>query len=197
MPLTRKNKIFVLTILILVLISFSIGFLIAKDSWTCPYCSYNSGKITPLLNEQYYPALMSKINSAESSIDIVLYEFKWYNTNNSVVKLRDALIDSNKRGVRVRLLLDQSKWYGQLTDLSYENKQTGEFLANHGIFVKFDSETKTTHDKLVIVDNETVLLGSHNWGSSALTKNNEASVMIQDEEISAYYLNYFEYLWQN
>ena len=60
-----------------------------------------------------------------------------------------------------------------------------------------DSEKVTTHDKLVIIDNSTVFVGSHNWGSSALTKNNEASVMIRGGEAAEYYGDYFEYLWAN
>ena len=184
-----------LVVIALVILAFAIGYLVSSDSWQCPACSASSGEITPLVNENYYPALMNELQNAKSSIDIVMYEFKWYDNNNSVVKLRNLLISKQKQGVNVRIILDQSKWYGQITDLSKENSKTAELLSKNGISAKMDSEKTTTHDKLVIIDNKTVLVGSHNWGSSALSQNNEASVMIKDTATAEYYENYFEFLW--
>jgi phosphatidylserine/phosphatidylglycerophosphate/cardiolipin synthase-like enzyme len=185
-------------LILLVFLGGIIGFLTASENWSCPACSFDvNEKITPLVNEEYYPILMQEIENAESTIDIVIYEFKWYDKNNSVTELRDLLVEKQNQGVNVRIILDQSKWYGEITDLSKENSKTGEFLSKNGISVKLDSEKITTHDKLVIIDDETVILGSHNWGSSALTKNNEASAMIKDSGIADYYENYFEFLWKN
>jgi len=190
-----KSKKFLLLI-VLIFLAAIIGYLLGAVSWECPACS-SEGDIIPLVNENYYPALMSEIESANSSIDIVMYEFKWYDNNNSVVKLRDLLVKKAGEGVKIRMILDQSKWYGKITDLSKENNKTGNYLAEKGISVKMDSEKTTTHDKLVIIDGSVVLLGSHNWGSSALTTNNEASVLMQGIETAQYYENYFEYLWKN
>ena len=193
-----KNKKIPVLLLASLVAAFFFGFLIASRGWECPICSFDEeSKITPLVNEQYYPALMQEIENANSNIDIVLYEFKWYDKNNSVTELRDLLAERSNEGIKIRIILDQSKWYGEITDLSKENNKTGNYLASKGISVKMDSEKITTHDKLVIIDNSSVLVGSHNWGSSALTKNNEASVMIKDKEIAGYYENYFEYLWAN
>ena len=191
-----RHKKFILFIT-LVLVAFLIGYLVSSRQWECVQCEYNSGDIVPLVNENYYPVLMHEIENAESSIDIVLYEFKWYDNNNSVVQLRDLLAKRAEDGIKIRMILDQSKWYGKITDLSKENNKTGNYLAERGISVKMDSEKITTHDKLIIIDDEIVILGSHNWGSSALTKNNEASVLIRGKDIAEYYGNYFEYLWKN
>ena len=149
------------------------------------------------MNEEYYPALINEIENADSNIDIVLYEFKWYDNNNSVIQLRNLLVQKAGEGVKIRIILDQSKWYGQITDLSKENNKTGNWLAERGISVKMDSLKTTTHDKLVIIDNSVVLVGSHNWGSSALTTNNEASILVRGGEAAGYYEDYFEYLWDN
>jgi phosphatidylserine/phosphatidylglycerophosphate/cardiolipin synthase-like enzyme len=191
----RKKRYLILAALLV--LAAIIGYCLGTISWECPACASSEGKITPLVNGEYYPALISEIDNAQSSIDIVMYEFKWYDNNNSVVQLRNLLVKRAEEGVKIRIILDQSKWYGQITDLSKENKKTGEYLAEKGISVKFDSEKTTTHDKLVIIDDSVVLVGSHNWGSSALTANNEASVLIKDKEIAEYYKNYFEFLWKN
>ena len=193
----RQRYSRLLFLAILIVIAGIIGFLLGYSQWRCPACAYNSGDITPLVNEEYYPALMNAIENAHSNIDIVIYEFKWYDNNNSVVQLRDLLAKRAEEGIEIRIILDQSKWYGKITELSKENEKTGNWLAEKGISVKMDSLTITTHDKLVIIDDEIVFVGSHNWGSSALTKNNEASVMIRGGGAAEYYGNYFEYLWKN
>jgi phosphatidylserine/phosphatidylglycerophosphate/cardiolipin synthase-like enzyme len=191
----KYKRIFVLAVLIL--LAFIIGFLLGNNKWQCPACASPEGDITPLINEEYYPVLINEIENANSNIDIVIYEFKWYDNNNSVVQLRNLLAQRAEDGIKIRIILDQSKWYGQITDLSEENNKTGNWLAERGVYVKLDSLKTTTHDKLVIIDDNTVLVGSHNWGSSALTKNNEASVMIKGKEVAEFYENYFEYLWAN
>ena len=193
----RQRYSRLLFLAILIVIAGIIGFLLGYSQWNCPACAYNSGDITPLVNDEYYLSLMNEIENAHSNIDIVIYEFKWYDNNNSVTELRDLLVEKSKEGIAIRIILDQSKWYGEITDLSKENKKTGDYLAEQGISVKMDSEKITTHDKLIIIDDKIVFVGSHNWGSSALTKNNEASVMIKNNEIAEYYENYFEYLWKN
>ena len=192
----NKKLLFSASLILALLIAFILGYLVSSEKWQCPVCSFK-GEIVPLVNEQYFNITMNEINSAESSIDIAIYEFKWYETNNSATQIREALVKAHENGVQVRLLLDQSKWYGEVTELSKSNKQTAEYLSGKGISVKLDSEKITTHDKLLIIDNEIVIVGSHNWGSSALTKNNEASVMIKDTKIAEYYENYFEFLWEN
>ena len=164
---------------------FLLGYMFNETKSFIPLCSYSiSDNVIPLVNENYFNMTYDTIENAESSIDIVLYEFKWYETNNSVVKLRELLVKKAEQGIKVRLILDQSQWMGAVTELSKENKRTGDYLKSYGIEVKYDSLKQTTHDKLLIIDDSMIILGSHNWGSSALTKNNEASVMIKDKNIS-------------
>jgi cardiolipin synthase len=193
----KKSKFIVYVVSVMLM--FTAGFMIGdlEDS-QMPICSFSeSENIVPLVDENYFNITFSEIQNAEKSIDLVLYEFKWYDNNNTVVQLRDLLVKKAGEGIEIRLILDQSKWYGQITELSKENKRTGDYLAERGIQVKYDSLKQTTHNKLLIIDNTITILGSHNWGSSALTKNNEASVMIKDIEISEYYEDYFENLWNS
>ena len=193
----KKKLVFYLMLLSLIAVSFFLGYNFSENQWKCRACAYSSGNVQPLVNENYFPILLKEINNANSNIDIALYEFKFYETNNSATQIREALVNAQKRGVKIRMILDQSQWYGKITDLSKENQKTAEYLSERGISVKLDSIKTTTHDKLIIIDNETVIVGSHNWGSSALTKNNEASVMIKDSAIAEYYENYFNFLWNS
>ncbi len=182
-----------------VLFVFSLGFVgasyILDTGWTGPICSFNDGEITPLINEQYPKVVMNEINSARSNIDILMYEMKFYETNNSVRQLEDALISAKERGVKVRVLLDQSEWNKKITGLTKENWKTKDYLGENGIEVKLDSLKETTHTKLVIIDGQRIVIGSTNWGFSAFERNNEASVMISEKGTVEYFKNYFNFLW--
>ena len=187
----------IILLALIALIFFLIGFLFTSEGVSFPVCSYSaSDNIVPIVNDNYFNITFNEISNAKNSIDIVLYEFKWYDSNNSVVKMRGALVLAVQRNVSVRLFIDRTNYRDQETELSKENRKTGDYLASQGIKVKYDAWKTTTHDKMLIIDNETVILGSHNWGYSAFERNNEASVLIKDNKIAGYYKNYFETLWK-
>jgi phosphatidylserine/phosphatidylglycerophosphate/cardiolipin synthase-like enzyme len=50
--------------------------------------------------------------------------------------------------------------------------------------VKLDGESTTDHMKLVIIDDEIVYVGSHNWSESSLYYNTETSVKIVSEQVA-------------
>jgi len=189
-----------ISFLLFAVLLFLIGFFVQsffEENVEMPICSFSaSDSIIPLVNDNYFNITYNAISAAQKSIDIILYEFKWYDSNNSVVQMRNALISAVQRNVTVRLLLDNANYRDQETELSKENKKTGNYLKSKGVEVNYDEPKTTTHDKLVIIDNETVIIGSHNWGYSAFENNNEASVMIKDNKIADYYKTYFETLWK-
>lgn len=51
------------------------------------------------------------------------------------------------------------------------------------------------HTKGLIVDDELVVIGSHNWTSQGVRLNRDASVVFRDSEIIDYYSTFFEYDW--
>ncbi len=59
-----------------------------------------------------------------------------------------------------------------------------------------DSPRKTMHNKLIVIDQRLILLGSHNLTQSALKYNNEMSVLIDRPELArearAYMLSLIE-----
>jgi phosphatidylserine/phosphatidylglycerophosphate/cardiolipin synthase-like enzyme len=59
------------------------------------------------------------------------------------------------------------------------------------VTVIYDSPSQTTHTKVLIIDDERVLLGSTNWTYSALSNNNEVSVLIRSKEIAKELTAYF------
>jgi hypothetical protein len=71
-------------------------------------------------------------------------------------------------------------------DKAYQNKNQAayEFLKKNNIPVFFDEADTYTHAKTIIIDKETVILGSTNWSKAALTRNNEANALIRSKEFA-------------
>ena len=51
------------------------------------------------------------------------------------------------------------------------------------------------HNKGMIVDAETVLVGSMNWGSSAMLRNREHGILIMDSDFASIFTSSFENDW--
>ena len=54
------------------------------------------------------------------------------------------------------------------------------WLAAHGIPVVWDEVSRTSHAKVLLIDDQQALVGSHNWTRAALLDNREASVLLTD-----------------
>jgi cardiolipin synthase len=146
--------------------------------------------VKPIPNSLYHPAVHKLLSEAKKSIYIVIFEMFYYpkypqSLENQLVQ---DLIDAHKRGVNVEVILEQGTW-GKVTE---RNKKEGGFmLSQAGIKVYFDSLTKTTHNKLIIVDERYTVIGSTNWSYHGLEKNNEASVLIDSIPVAKFFLEEF------
>ena len=52
------------------------------------------------------------------------------------------------------------------------------------------------HNKLIIVDGQTVLVSSQNWSNSAVSKNREAGLLLDHKGIARYFSDIFENDWE-
>ena len=135
----------------------------------------------------YCQAVLEAIAEAQETIDVLL----------SSVAIDDnpilpALAEAAERGIVIRALLDASDW---APDITAKNQPTLSYFHQHGIEAKFDDPSVTLHSKLVIVDRETVILGSSNWNRYALTEHRQADVLIREASVGAFYAEYFDGLW--
>lgn len=160
---TEHTAILLLLILAAALLLY-IAFLPASP---CPGCN---AKVSFVFSPDAQDDVIAFINSAERSIDIEMYVF----TSDDIIK---ALSDAEKRGVRVRVIMEP-----RIQD-SRKQKVFDE-LSALGIETRWASmEYKLTHSKFVIVDGKKALVGSINFSKSALTLNREADVIVEGEDV--------------
>ena len=146
---------------------------------------------TLLRNQEYAEALLNGIGNARESILCSFYLFKITETrNNQPARIAEELVRARKRGVTVTVILENS---GKERDpLNADNRRTASLLARGGVKVIFDSPRVTTHNKVVVIDNRYIYLGSHNLTQGALRYNNELSVLIDSPEMAADVRAYLE-----
>jgi len=177
-----KNCFFTFLVLFFLLIPYSF-----------PKEKVYEGKIIPVDNRNYFSSVYEKLKSAEKSIYVIMFLASYYTRypDSPTNQLLNTLIEKKKKNIKVEVILDQSNAeYFQHSRT--ENLKTASFLSQNGITVYFDSPSKTTHAKLLIIDGKYVVIGSTNWSYSAIEKNNETSVIIESEELAKYYIRFFE-----
>jgi len=129
-----------------------------------------------LAGASYFQAVRTAISNAVLSIDIQMY-FIIANPGDRydpVSTLIDELIKAHKRGVKVRVVLEDSKFK--------ENQYAYTLLARNGIDVRFDTPRSLLHSKVVVVDRRICVVGSANWSRAAFGDNYEVSVLIDSED---------------
>ncbi|MBN1470261.1 MAG: hypothetical protein JW925_00645 [Syntrophaceae bacterium] len=142
-----------------------------------------------LTNENFLPKLIKSIDEAQDEILISVFSFKAGEHKKSYPdRVASHLAKAVKRGVKVLVVLEVTK--DRSDTLNIQNRKSGKFLKEKGIKVFFDSPDKTTHTKLILIDQRLIFLGSHNFTQSALKYNNEISVLLDRPDLAKSVRNY-------
>ena len=100
---------------------------------------------------------------------------------------------TNKVSKRNNLMVSSILKYEKYFDTMYGNREAFDYLQANNVNVTLDNDgTTTDHMKLVIIDNEIVYIGSHNWSEAGLSYNHETSVKIVNVNIAEIFKNYSE-----
>jgi len=110
-------------------------------------------------------AIVDQLNVAKKTVLVQAYSF----TSASIAK---ALVDAKKRGVNVQVILDKSQ--------RSERYTSATFLANEGVPTYIDAAHKIAHNKVMIIDGQTVITGSFNFTKSAEEGNAENLLVINN-----------------
>jgi len=152
--------------------------------------------VTPVFSpDTSLDAICHMIESAKESIYIEqLYIYK--NWNEGVSPFVERLVNESEQGVDVKIVLNYNPYYEATNEKCNLTKQ---YLEGHGIEVKFVytnwSYFTNVHNKGMIVDNTSVLISSINWNENSVTRNREAGIIIENEDVAQYYVEVFFYDW--
>ncbi len=116
--------------------------------------------------------IVDTINSAQQNIDVQAYGF-------SSEPIINALVKAEAKGVKVRVILDKSNLSARSSGI--------EALKQAGIPMSIDYKVKIAHNKVMILDNQTLITGSFNFTSSAQTRNAENVLVIHNPQLAGQY----------
>ncbi len=85
-------------------------------------------------------------------------------------QIAEALIDAHRRGLEVKVIIDRKALQ--------EQPKEAEHLAHAGVPVWIDGQHPIAHNKVMILDGDTVITGSFNFTRQAETSNAENLVVM-------------------
>ncbi len=159
-----------------------------QDSYDDPTTGLPDLRCTQAANDSdYFWFAREAIEAAEHRVHVI--EYLLYDSGLAEQLLLE-LVDAAERGVEVKVLADEA---------SSDTEDVVDWLrsqAGGAIQAKLDSGSTTSHNKLIIAD-DVSLVGSHNMSSSALASNHESSMYLTEADVTAYYEDYFQSMWAN
>ena len=137
----------------------------------------------PIIGKEFPNKVIPLIDQAKTSIDIVVFDWRWYpqNPGSPVQLFNQALVRAVRRGVKVRAIAN--------------NNEIISTLKNVGVEAKKLLTPKLVHVKLMVIDGQKVILGSHNYTESAFQMNYELSVLLDQVGPDNQFLEFFNNLY--
>ncbi len=117
-------------------------------------------------------AIVKELDNAQTSIFVQSYSF----TSRPIAK---ALANAFARGVKVEIVLDP--------EMQKDTRSQFEYLKNAGIPLSIDPAHNIAHNKVMVIDGQTVITGSFNFTTAAEKYNAENLLIIQDRDLAARY----------
>ncbi len=116
--------------------------------------------------------IIQVINAARKTILVQGYSF----TSAPIAK---ALLHAKKRGVVVKIILDKSQVTAKYS--------SSNFFKNQKFPLWIDYRPAIAHNKVMILDNSTVITGSFNFTKSAQVRNAENVIIIKSKKLATIY----------
>jgi phosphatidylserine/phosphatidylglycerophosphate/cardiolipin synthase-like enzyme len=162
----RKKSLILITFLTLIL-------------WTglCP--PFTLPQENPTTWEVYFSphgectsAIVRELNKAKNCILVQAYHFTSF-------PIAEALLDAFNRGVKVEIILDRSQ--------KTQKSSMASFFVKNQIPVMIDDKHAKAHNKVMVIDRETVITGSLNFTGPAEKRNAENLLIIHDRKLAEKY----------
>ena len=135
------------------------------------------------------------IDSADNEILLSLqyFEMDWY-WGWQENPLLDSLEDAAARGISIRLAINQH-YVNENSGIREAVNELNDWEGDVEAILMSENDTVTKlHNKGVIIDGESVLISSINWGDNSILRNREMGLIIHSQQVTAPYLESF---WQD
>jgi phosphatidylserine/phosphatidylglycerophosphate/cardiolipin synthase-like enzyme len=119
------------------------------------------------------PLIINAINNAQKRVYVQAYSF-------TSAPIAQALKQAYRRGVDVQVIVDKSQ-------LKQKHSQA-KILAEAQVPLYVDNKVAIAHNKVILIDETTVITGSFNFTNAAEKRNAENFVMIENQDLNLQFL---------
>jgi phosphatidylserine/phosphatidylglycerophosphate/cardiolipin synthase-like enzyme len=136
-----------------------------------------------IIGKQFPEKVIPLLDNSKKSIDIIVFDWRWYPQDPGAAAqlFNQSIVRAVRRGVKVRVIAN--------------NNDIIDVLKKVGCDAKKLLTTKLVHCKLMIIDDEIVITGSHNYTQSAFQMNLELSIILPQPENISEFSNFFNSLF--
>lgn len=113
--------------------------------------------------------IVKQINDSKRSVQVQAYSF-------TLDAVKQALVKAHDRNVNVQVILDRT-----------QEHKIGAYFAAYGIPVWIDYRPAIAHNKVMIIDGQTVITGSFNFTNAAQERNAENVLVVHDRFLASQY----------
>lgn len=150
--------------------------------------SLATGKKAEVLHRAIDDTLIAYINRAKETIDMAIYNLN----NDGLSNISAALNEASRRGVKIRVIYDESAFSKGIMDLFGEiprlGRPEGERGIMHNKFILFDTDAANPNLPLVWT-------GSTNLTEKQINEDENNVIIIQDQSLAKVFKMEFEEMW--
>lgn len=136
-----------------------------------------------IIGKEFPDKVKPLIENAKNSIKIIVFDWRWYvnDPGNAVQLFNQAIVRASRRGVKISAIVNHEDILAPLKE--------------NGIDAKKLNITGLVHAKLMIIDDNIVILGSHNYTHNAFVINHEISIILKECNVVKDFNLFFTSLW--
>lgn len=161
---------------------------------TVPEAETRAGRVAVLADNAYYASMVDLIRRAAHRVDVCMFYIALPVQTHPTHELLEALAGKVAEGRVVRVLVDQDG-KGDPYGSRLINAAAVAFLSSRGVDVRADPTETLLHSKFVLVDDDKVAIGSHNWTAGSFFRYADVSVLLSGTATAQRWRSRFETLW--
>ena len=132
-------------------------------------------------NKKCQMQILEALNKAKDSIFVQAYSFTDRN-------IAEALVEAARRGVKINVLLDKSN--------RNDKRSAKDVVIQNNLPLRFDSPSGIAHNKVMVIDNQTVISGSYNFSAAAYSRNTENLLILNSADLAKEYIQNWQKRWE-
>lgn len=161
------------------------------------YPFFKSNKVIKLSDDDYFYFLIDAIQKAKQRIYATIFIVDpLKDHSNKIKKILDELLYAKWKGLDVKLIIGRSE---KCFVIDMCGRAAKKYCDVMNVPAKFSNppDDYSLHSKYLIIDDNLVIMGSHNWIASDIFNNKEESVAVYSKDAAINLTEEFNILWDS